>query len=194
MASPRYVVGLGNPGERYAHTRHNFGFLCVEHFFKRHGGKRQAPHPLYESALCRLGSQEVLLVKPRTFMNESGEAVAALDVEEGESLTVVHDDLDLRFGILRLKQGGGDGGHKGVHSITESLQTDDFTRLRLGIRRADKPADATEFVLENFLDEEAAELPRILDRSCDAIEVALAHGVREAMNRFNERNPETLET
>jgi peptidyl-tRNA hydrolase, PTH1 family len=185
------IVGLGNPGARYAETRHNVGWMCLDRLaarrkagkFKAKGGLFRAA--LYESASFRSGGGEVLLVKPLTYMNESGRAVAALKCDAGESLVIVHDDLDLPFGTVRVKFGGGDGGQKGVRSVIEHLGTGDFVRLRLGIAGAEKPADAAEFVLSPFDAEEEKALDGFLTRACDASETIAREGAQKAMNKFN---------
>lgn len=190
------IVGLGNPGARYAATRHNVGWMCLDRFAERRkatkfkakgGGIFRAA--LWEAASFRSGGAEVLLVKPLTFMNESGRAVAALlsshGREAGESLVVVHDDIDLPFGTTRVKYGGGDGGQKGVRSVIEHVGSGDFVRLRLGVGHEAKPPDAAEFVLSPFDSEEQKALDDFLERACDALDLILARGFRAAMNAVN---------
>ena len=186
------IIGLGNPGARYAGTRHNAGFMGVERLREKLGAGRFKNQKkgwfssaLYEGAPCRIAGKEALLVKPLTFMNESGRAASALAPETGESLIAIHDDLDLRFGTIRVKRGGGDGGQKGVRSLIAHLETDDFVRLRIGVGHEEKAAEAADFVLSPFDGKEQEALSALLDRACEAVEAVAAEGVTAAMNRFN---------
>ncbi len=178
------IVGLGNPGEEYRLTRHNIGFLVLERLAKRKGVSLKEKTG---EALWGRG-EGIILAKPMTYMNRSGEAVKVLvrywEVPL-ERLLVVHDDIDLPFGRLRIKRGGGHGGHKGVHSIIASLQDDRFPRLKLGIGRPSQKEEVVNYVLGNFTPAEEEALPAYLEKAVEAIETLLSEGIEEAMNRFN---------
>jgi PTH1 family peptidyl-tRNA hydrolase len=183
------VVGLGNPGRDYARSRHNAGRLALEAFAEGRHLRALPPHPLYKTAALRMGGREVWLVAPKTFMNESGAAVAALPgPPTGDELMLAYDDVDLPFGSLRLRRGGGDGGHRGVRDVIAALGSDDFLRLRLGIGR-NAEEDTRDYVLSKFRENEEAALPEFLQRAAGAIECFLAEGFTAAMNKFNRRVP-----
>jgi PTH1 family peptidyl-tRNA hydrolase len=186
------VVGLGNPGSRYEGTRHNAGFQVVELLAKRMGsgfkGRRAPGGTAADVVEGRLGDVAVVLAKPRSFMNESGgpvKAVARFYKVPVESITVVHDELDLPFGTLRLKRGGGEGGHNGVRSIAAALGDIEFARVRFGIGRPPGRQDPAEYVLRDFSSAERKELPLLVDRAADAVETLLADGLEAAQNKFN---------
>lgn len=191
----RLVVGLGNPGPGYADTRHNVGVRVLEHFAARCGAAldtRRYRSRFGAGALPAAEGAEPLelgLLAPQTWMNRSGEAVAAaladLPVAEPAHLIVVFDDVDLPFGRLRLRPGGGAGGHRGLADIIERLGRNDFPRLRVGVDRPPPGVDTAAWVLEPFSPSEAPRLPALLDRACEALECALREGVVPAMNRFN---------
>jgi PTH1 family peptidyl-tRNA hydrolase len=190
---PALVVGLGNPGPDYAPTRHNVGFRVVELLAARAAGGgssgRFSKHRSNADVLeGRLAGRRVVLAKPRTYMNVSGGPVAALvryfSVEPAE-LVVVHDDLDLGFGVVRLKRGGGEGGHNGLRSISQSLGTKDYLRLRFGIGRPPGRQDPADFVLKRFSAAEAKELELAVDLAADAAEALLSDGLEPAQNRFH---------
>ncbi len=186
---PALVVGLGNPGPDYAATRHNVGFRVVELLAARAGGGRFAKHRSNSDVLeGRLAGRRVVLAKPRTYMNVSGGPVAGLvkyfSVEPAD-LVVVHDDLDLGFGVIRLKRGGGEGGHNGLRSISQSLGTKDYLRLRFGIGRPPGRQDPADFVLRRFSGAEAKELDLAVDLAADAAEALLTDGLEPAQNRFH---------
>ena len=182
------IVGLGNPGSRYACTRHNVGFMVIDHLAGTHGIECNR---VGFSALWGEGTiagKRVLLFKPQTFMNLSGRAVCEIAHEFGIppcSMVVVYDDCDLPFGRIRIRRRGGSGGHRGVESIIDFLGTEDFPRVRIGIGRP-VGGDITEYVLSPFEPEEQKTLKDILERIDRAIEVVVAEGVECAMNRFNE--------
>jgi PTH1 family peptidyl-tRNA hydrolase len=185
------VVGLGNPGPRYADTRHNAGFMVVDALAR---GGIAAFHARFEGqyAELELGAERVGLLKPATFMNESGRSVrAASSFFEltPESLLVVHDELDLGFGELRLKQGGGDGGHRGLRSISAELADPGYARLRFGIGRppAHFEGSVVDFVLQAFALEELGELASELERASEAVKFVITDGLSRAMNRTNQR-------
>jgi PTH1 family peptidyl-tRNA hydrolase len=186
----RAIFGLGNPGPRYAATRHNVGFMVVERLARRHGVELASRDPLARWGDVRIGESAVRLVEPLRFMNRSGEALALLPGDAplgGDDLLVVHDELDLPFGRLKLKRGGGTAGHRGLESIVEHLGDPGFCRLRVGIGRPPEGADVADFVLTPFPDAEAERLGELLDRAADACEAWLALGIGPAMNRVNAR-------
>ena len=190
MGELAVIVGLGNPGRAYARSRHNAGFRVVLRVAERFG---IAVATRKFGALTGRGAvagRTALLALPQTFMNASGEAVAPLlgyFRAELEDLIVVHDDVDLEFGRLKVKQGGGTGGHKGLASLVEKLGTDAFARVRVGIGRPEPAGDVTDWVLERFSAAEEAALPAIVEEAADAVEAILRDGVTQAMNRFNGR-------
>ena len=177
------LCGLGNTGARYRNTRHNIGYVVIDRYaeaFKVPMGRRIAG--------CVVGESELaLLAKPDTFMNLSGGPVASLMKRrriQPERLVVIHDDLDMEIGRLRLKWDGGDGGHKGVRSVTEALGTPLFLRVKIGIGR-DPVIPPDEYVLSPITRAEKAELAAALDRAVDALHTVVADGMDRAMNLFN---------
>lgn len=182
------IVGLGNPGPRYARNRHNVGFQVVERLAARVGATF-ANHP-GKALACRatLAGAPVVLAKPQTFMNLSGGSVAALvhwyHVDPLKNLLVVYDDLDLPLGKIRLRPAGSAGGHKGILSIIEHLRTQNFARLRVGIGRPTH-GEPYHYVLEDFAPDEWAIMEGAQERAADAVECFLAEGLTVAMNRFN---------
>ncbi len=183
------VVGLGNPGPRYAATRHNLGFRVVERVADRWaaGPWRETCHSLVADA-CLEGCP-VVLARPQTYMNRSGEAVARLVDRFGQDLdrlVVVHDDLDLSFGRLRIRTRGGHGGHNGIRSILAALGEDAFVRLKIGIGRPVGTVGVTNHVLGPFDEDEAALVPAVLDRAADAVEHIVWEGPNQAMNRMHD--------
>ena len=186
MPGPALVVGLGNPGPEYADTRHNVGFHVVELLAARAGGGRFSRHKSNADVLeGRLAGRRVVLAKPRTYMNVSGGPVAGLVRYYGGELVVVHDDLDLGFGVVRLKQGGGEGGHNGLRSISTSLGTKDYLRVRFGIGRPPGRQDPADFVLKRFSATERKVLDFAVDLAADATEALLADGLEPTQNRFH---------
>jgi PTH1 family peptidyl-tRNA hydrolase len=186
---PALVVGLGNPGPEYAATRHNVGFHVVELLAARAGGGRFSRHRTNADVLeGRLAGRRVVLAKPRTYMNLSGGPVAGLaryfSIPLSE-VVVVHDDLDLGFGVVRLKRGGGEGGHNGLRSISTSLGSKDYLRVRFGIGRPPGRQDPADFVLKRFSATEAKDLELAVDLAADAAEALLADGLEPAQNRFH---------
>jgi peptidyl-tRNA hydrolase, PTH1 family len=186
---PALVVGLGNPGPDYAETRHNIGFRVVELLAARAGGGRFSRHRSNADVLeGRLAGRRVVLAKPRTYMNVSGGPVAGLAKYFSvpiEDLIVVHDDLDLGFGVVRLKRGGGEGGHNGLRSISASVGTRDYLRVRFGIGRPSGRQDPADFVLNRFSGTERKELEFAVDLAADAAEALLSDGLEPAQNRFH---------
>jgi peptidyl-tRNA hydrolase, PTH1 family len=189
MADERaLIVGLGNPGPRYAATRHNAGFLVLDELAERMGSGFKAHKTRADVVEGRLAGRPVVLAKPRCYMNESGGPVKAVSqfykipVDE---IVVIHDELDLPFGALRLKRGGGEGGHNGLRSTTSSLGSKEYTRVRFGIGRPPGRQDPADFVLREFAAAERADLPSYLDRAADSVEVLLARGLEAAQNAYH---------
>lgn len=184
----KLVLGLGNPGTKYARTRHNVGFLVVD----RMASQSDVPirRKKYRSVLgeWHAGGEIVLLAKPQTFMNRSGDAVREmfryLKVSVRD-LVVIHDDLDLPFGRIRIRPRGGAGGHRGVSSILEALGDENFFRVRIGIGRPPPGVDPTDYVLQNFSAEEAGELGSLVARAADAVRCLLEEDPQRAMEKFN---------
>ncbi|HEY9121645.1 MAG TPA: aminoacyl-tRNA hydrolase [Brevefilum sp.] len=186
--APYLIVGLGNPGPRYHHNRHNVGFMVVDAL----ADAANVPIRRVEfRALIGKGEfldERLILAKPQTFMNNSGQAVGALvrfykiPVDQ---LLVVHDDLDLPFGTLRLRPRGGAGGQRGMGSIMAKLNTQDFARLRVGIGRPPGRMDPSDYVLHDFDPPEEERLPELLSSAVDAIRMFLQDGIERAMNEFN---------
>ena len=189
------IVGLGNPGHEYAATRHNFGFIVLDYLLDKLSSLSSFEYIDYvqaEIAFVKLAECSVLLVKPRTFMNNSGLAVRALverwQITDLYRLLIVHDDLDLDLGRIKLKQGGGSGGHNGLKSLIHELGSADFLRLRLGIGGHDRVQDDTvDFVLAPFDASEQNLVNEVKLRSADAIEKVIGSGITVAMNLINRR-------
>lgn len=188
MAEGWLVVGLGNPGPAYAGNRHNVGQLVVDELGVRFGARFRAHKAGADVIEGRLGSKQVVLAKPRSFMNESGRPVSALCSFFGfevSRLLVVHDELDLDFGVLRLKAGGGDGGHNGLRSITQALRGPDYSRVRVGIGRPPGRMEPATFVLRDFSSAERGELGAVVGRAADACESVVEDGLEAAQNTYN---------
>ena len=185
----KLIVGLGNPGKQYAHTRHNVGFEVLDELARRAAVEFRKPWlAKAETAQTVLAGQPVLLAKPVTFMNLSGEAVAPLARKRGlepADVVVVSDDIELPVGRLRIRAHGGSGGHNGLKSVIERLGSEDFVRVRLGIGRALGERDTTGHVLGRFSAEERRALEAVIATAADAVECLLADGAEAAMNRFN---------
>ncbi|WP_433659239.1 aminoacyl-tRNA hydrolase [Nocardia sp. CA-128927] len=186
---PALVIGLGNPGTEYERTRHNVGFLVADVLAERVGG-RFAVHKKSGADLlqARLDGRQVLIAKPRSFMNLSGRPVAALakffSVPPTEVI-VVHDELDLPFGEIRLKRGGGEGGHNGLRSVSSALTTKDYLRTRIGIGRPPGRQDPADYVLKSFAAPERKEVPVIVEQAADAVELLLRVGLEAAQNQVH---------
>jgi PTH1 family peptidyl-tRNA hydrolase len=187
------IVGLGNPGAGYAGHRHNAGYLVADLLAGRAGARFRAGKFRALTAEGRLSGLPVTLAKPVTFMNESGQAVAGLRsyyrVPESR-IVAVHDELDIPFGSIRLKLGGGDNGHNGLRSVSGSLGTRDYYRVRIGIGRPPGRLDPAAFVLRDFTASERKELPFVLDRAADAVESLLGRGLAAAQNAFHASVPD----
>lgn len=181
------IVGLGNPGREYQDNRHNIGFMCLDALARQAGVavQRKRLKALMDEA--HLAQQPVILAKPQTFMNASGESVARIAHWyhlPPERLLVIHDDLDLPFGRIRVRPGGGSGGHNGLKSVIAELGSSDFCRLRIGIGRP-LQGDPIDYVLNDFAPDQEAQLPRLVAQVGEIVRYWLERGVREAMNAYN---------
>ena len=189
MTAGRWLIaGLGNPGPGYAGNRHNAGFLTADVLAARAGARFKAGKFRTLAAEGRLAGQSVSIIKPLTFMNESGGPVTGVSgfYHLGpERLVVIHDELDLPFGSVRLKLGGGDNGHNGLRSVTTRLGTREYYRIRIGIGRPPGRMDPAAYVLRDFSAAERKELPFVLDRAADAVEALLTDGLTTAQNKFH---------
>ena len=187
----KLIVGLGNPGREYEMTRHNLGFMLIDRLFERASGRRFRPESSAKVAQVELAGQRVILAKPETYMNLSGDAVRPLLDRHGEglpaNLIVASDDIALPFGMVRVRARGSAGGQKGLKSIIEALGTDDFARVRLGVKPDHPVDDLSSFVLSPIRKRDLELLGEAVDRAADAIETILTEGVERAMARFNER-------
>ena len=183
------VVGLGNPGEEYAGTRHNLGAVVVTMLADRLGGSLRRSRELALSCEVHIGGQRVALALPQTFMNESGQSVGRLvrrhGVDDPSRIVVVHDELDLPVGSLRVKAGGGLAGHNGLKSITAPLKTQDYVRVRIGVGRPPGGRSGADHVLRRPPKAEAAELAVVVGEAVDAVETIITEGVDATMDRFN---------
>jgi peptidyl-tRNA hydrolase, PTH1 family len=180
------VIGLGNPGREYERSRHNMGFLVVDELARRQGGRVAERVAKSLSGRMRIGDRELVLAKPQTMMNLSGLAAKALRAKYGiplERVLVIHDELDLPFGRLRIRKGGSSAGNHGLDSLIESLGTKDFIRFRVGIGRP--PGNGVDYVLSPFTGSEADQLPDIVGRVADAVLVTIEHGLDRGMTDFN---------
>lgn len=184
----KLVIGLGNPGRTYLRTRHNLGFRVVEELANRAGLRFSKRQFTAEIADGTIAGQRVLLVKPQTFMNASGDAVAPLAGYYHvalEDVIVIHDDLDLAPGKLRLRRQGSAGGHRGIISLIERLGTQEFPRVKLGIGHPTPPLEVVDYVLQAFPESEQSAINDTVLRAADAVEVILGEGIEAAMQRFN---------
>lgn len=187
------VVGLGNPGNEYAHTRHNVGADVVELLARRHGGKLHGTKGRARSDEVRIGTRRVALAIPLTYMNDSGEAVAGLMRRLGvepEQIVIVHDELDLPPAVLRVKVGGGLAGHNGLRSIKQHLHTDEFMRVRIGVGKPPSKERGADHVLSKVSKRDREAMDVTLEDAADAVELIVSDGVQAAMNRYNARTPE----
>ena len=186
------IVGLGNPGESYARNRHNIGFMCIAHLARSSGIRLNKKEGQARTGSGEMAGKQVILARPQTFMNRSGLAVSHLVRKyqvTRERLIVIHDDLDLPPGKIRIRQGGSSAGHRGIMSINDSLGGRDFTRIRVGIGRPDatedKDAEVVDHVLGDLTPEEEKTLKEVLPRVSEIIGSLLTEGPEVTMNRFN---------
>ncbi|MDA3935849.1 MAG: aminoacyl-tRNA hydrolase [Actinomycetota bacterium] len=184
----RMIVGLGNPGHDYANTRHNAGFMAVDLIAENLRASYWKDEYGARTSLVRLGDEEILLVEPQTFMNLSGSSVRNLAEAYDASISeiiVVHDDLDLTLGLVKVKRGGGHGGHNGLRSLHEKLDDDGYLRVRVGIGRPPGRMDAADYVLQRMRPSVAEELEAVMPTAAQAAIHVLEHGVDSAMREFN---------
>ena len=192
----KLIAGLGNPGEQYQSNRHNLGFLTLDYLAGRHDIplKKRGFEALFGKG--KIGNEVVLLAKPQTYMNLSGIALERLvsyfkvDIKD---LIVVHDDLDLPFETIRLKKGGGEGGHKGLMSIIQHVGSADFLRVRIGIGKPMRKAMVEKYVLSPFAEEEQNAVPSILAVACDVVGEVILSGIEAAMQRYHGKTINEIE-
>jgi PTH1 family peptidyl-tRNA hydrolase len=186
----KIVVGLGNPGRKYERTRHNAGFMAIDELARAAGIdlSQEKCHALLGKGA--LGTEKVVLAEPQTYMNDSGRSVAALlkdSYASAADLIVLHDELDLAAGVVRVKTGGGHGGHNGLRSLIEYLGTADFVRVRIGIGRPVPGMDTADYVLSPFFAEEREAAAAAVVAAAEAARVIVSQGVTKAMNQFNQK-------
>jgi PTH1 family peptidyl-tRNA hydrolase len=184
----RLVVGLGNPGERYRRTRHNVGFMVVDTLARRAGAPRGQERAEAWVTPARVGGEDVLLAKPLTFMNRSGAAVdqlLAMEAASPQEVVVVLDDVALDLGTLRVRERGSHGNHNGLRSVIDALGTDEFPRVRVGVRKGELPDELAEYVLSEFPQEDVLVVQEVVGWAADAVETLIREGAAAAMNRFN---------
>ena len=192
----KVIVGLGNPGRTYAHNRHNAGFRCLNYFARLHSIRLDHRKCRARVGLDKIEGEQLLLAKPRTFVNLSGDPVACLVRKHDiplSNLLVIYDDLDLPLGKIRLRQGGGSGGHKGMNSIISALGSEDFPRIRVGIGRPPPQAEEQSvsedaifnYVLSDFSPQEDAAIKPVIIKVSEAIDCFLTQGIEAAMSKFN---------
>ena len=188
----RLIAGLGNPGRSYANNRHNIGFICLRYFARTQGIKFDKKQGLARIGTGTVAGGKVVLARPQTFMNKSGQSVSRLVRKfkvKPQDLLVIHDDLDLPLAKIRISSGSGSGGHKGINSIIAELGTQDFTRIRVGTGRPAKPNptedDIIAYVLSDFTPQERKAVNPVIPKVAEAILCLLTEGLTTAMNRFN---------
>ena len=192
----KLIVGLGNLGQGYANNRHNVGFICLSHFARTQGIRFDKKQGKARVGTGEVAGNKVVLAKPQTYMNLSGESVSRLikkfDINL-DNLIIIHDDLDLPLGRIRIRHGGSSGGHKGIDSIINKLGSQDFIRLRVGIGHPTENEDTTEasndeiitYVLSNFTPDEKRTIAQVIPKVSEAILCLLTEGLTAAMNRYN---------
>ena len=192
----KLIIGLGNPGQGYVNSRHNMGFICLNHFARTHGIRFDRKQGKARIGIGEIAGNEVVVARPQTYMNLSGQAVSRLisRFKLGlDGLIVIHDDLDLPPGKIRIRRGGGFAGHKGIESITAELGSQDFTRIRVGIGRPPvvegsaeiTEADIVSYVLSDFTPDEKQTITQVIPRVSEAILCLLTEGLTAAMNKYN---------
>ena len=192
----KLIVGLGNPGRIYARNRHNIGFMCVSHFARTQGIRFDKKQGQARTGTGEVAGNKLIVARPQTHMNLSGESVIRLVNKFNISLNdliVIHDDLDLPLGKMRLSQGSGSGGHKGIDSIITHLGSQDFPRIRIGIGRPpiiegsaeDREAGVVDYVLNDFTPEERKVITEVIPEVSEAILYLLSEGLTAAMNKYN---------
>jgi len=190
----KLIVGLGNPGRTYARNRHNVGFRCLNHFARIHSIRFDRRQCRARVGLAEVRGEKLLLAKPRTFVNLSGNSVAGLVRKHDiplSNLLVIHDDLDLPLGKIRLRRSGSSGGHKGMNSIISALGSEDFPRIRVGIGRPQAEEQSmsedaiVNYVLSDFSRQEEAIIKPVIARVSEAVDCFLTQGIEAAMSKFN---------
>jgi len=192
----KLIVGLGNPGREYEKNRHNLGFMCLNYFARTQGIRFDKKQGRARIGSGEVAGSKVVVARPQTYMNQSGQAVGRLVKKykvNPDSILVIHDDLDLPLGKIRIRQGGGSAGHKGINSVATELGSQDFSRLRVGIGRpavVEGSAEATEddivaYVLSDFTSEEKEVVTQVIPRVSEAILCLLTEGLTAAMNKYN---------
>ncbi len=190
----KLIVGLGNPGIEYQFTPHNMGFLAVDRIAEQCGVRVNNRHCRAQTARTRIAGQEVVLAKPETYMNLSGQSVSELvreyQAQPEEDLVLLYDELDLPFGSLRVRPRGRSAGHNGAESVIAALGTQEITRIRMGIGPDYAVGDGAKYVLSQFKKAQLLVVDQVLDQAAEAVRVILADGVQAAMNRFNRKAEE----
>jgi peptidyl-tRNA hydrolase, PTH1 family len=190
------LTGLGNPGPKYKNNRHNIGFMIVDHIADRNNAEWR--RNIHRDAVCEttLEDRQIILLKPQTFMNLSGRAVLPVLKKfniDPSDMMVIHDDMDLAEGKVRLKVGGGDGGHRGVRSICDSLRFKDFIRVRLGIGRPPTGMNPEDYVLTDFTPEQKNMRGDLIERGLCAVKMVLSHGIEKAQNALHSSTPDLIQ-
>ena len=189
------VAGLGNPDDRYARTRHNIGRMVADELAREGGDRfRKVRFLPVESAQIRVGDEAVLLARSTRYMNESGQSYASLAQKRGIEpghLIAVHDELDIPAGTIRIKQGGGNGGHNGLRSLDQALRTADYPRVRVGIGRPPGRQDPADFVLQPVGTRDEADLALLVGHAADAVRALVTDGLERTQDRFNRSAPST---
>jgi peptidyl-tRNA hydrolase, PTH1 family len=188
----RVIVGLGNPGARYERTRHNIGFDVVDALAERHSIDLKEKRFKGILGKGRIGSEVVWLAKPQTFMNLSGDCIGPLAgfyKVTPEDVVVIHDELDLAFGAVKAKTGGGHGGHNGLRDLVKKLPSAEFSRVRVGVGRPIGPMDPAAWVLSRWTPDQSRTVPAVIARAADVVEGVVGQGIKEAMNRWNGEGP-----
>jgi len=190
----KLIIGLGNPGQAYANNRHNLGFICLNHFARTQGIRFDKKQGQARTGSGEVAGSKVVLAKPQTYMNLSGQSVSRLvkkfNIDLGD-LLVIHDDLDLPLGKIRIRRGGSAGGHKGINSIISELETQDFSRLKIGVGHPAvssteiSEADIISYVLNDFTPEETVVVTQAVPRVSEVILCLLTEGLTAAMNKYN---------
>jgi PTH1 family peptidyl-tRNA hydrolase len=192
---PRLILlGLGNPGRRYRDTRHNLGFMALDVFAARHGAEPEGETRTFVRAGCLVQSTDIILIKPKTYMNRSGRAVAELlrgTAFDPSELVVLADDMVLPLGQLRLRRRGSHGGHNGLRSVIDVLRTADFPRLRMGVGPVPDDVDPSDYVLERFPEAEQDAARALIGRAADCLDDLIAEGFDAAMSRHNKAERES---
>jgi|SRR5581483_4816995 len=185
------IAGLGNPGEKFEHTRHNVGFLAIDLFAKKHAFPAFEFSKKYQALISKgfIGEKQILLAKPQTFMNESGESLQAIVADHRSQIrdiVIVHDEMDMPLGVFKIAKARGSAGHKGVDSLIVSIGNDQLIRIRIGIQPlTGKPQNPESFVVQPFTDEEKIPLNMAIQKAVEALDVFVREGLEKTMNQYN---------